>query len=197
MTTQKNATKHFKERWAERIIGITDEKTMREYVTSNQNIITEHANTSFEYATFLFKGQIGDNLTRNYHIKDDMVFVTNTTDDAFITIYKVDLGFTDAINTQVRKGLIEEIKRLEAEKEDIELKVLFELENKQHQAEHLDAAIELAELQLVNMKRERDFVKEEVKHMKSKSLNTGLELKKYVLMLVNSKEYKKDLTNMK
>lgn len=197
MATYKNCTKHFFERWTERIIGITDEKTMREYIGQNQNMIAENANISFEYATFIFKGQIGDNVTRNYHIKDDMIFVTNTTDDAFITIYKVDLGFTEEINSHVRRGLITEIKRLELEKEDIELKVLFEVEAKEHSVVQMDDEIKILEQQLLNLKQQRDFAKEEVKQIKSKSLNTGLELKKFVLMLVNSKEYKKDLTTMK
>lgn len=56
-----NLTKHFNERWTERIVGITDEKTMREYITQNQKMIAEHANKTFEYATFIFRGQLGDN----------------------------------------------------------------------------------------------------------------------------------------
>lgn len=192
-----NLTKHFSERWVERIVGITDDKEIREYIGQNQNMIAEHANKTFEYATFIFKGQLGDNITRNYYIEDEIVFITNTTDDAFITVYKVDLGFTSELNSTVRKGLIEEIKRLEQEKEDVEFQILLEVEDKEHEVVSLDDNIKILEEQLKNMKQRKDHVQAEVKSIKSKSLNTGLELKKYVLMLVNSKDYKKDLVSMK
>jgi len=193
----RNCTKHFIERWVERIVGIKTEKEARDYISENRDMIAEHANKTFEYAQFIYKGQIGDNITRNYHIKDDLVFVTNTTDDAFITIYKVDLGFTPELNATVRKGLIEEIQKLRVEKEEVEFQILMEVEDKEFQVESMEDNIKILEEQLANLKKQRDFAQEEVKSIKSKSLNVGLDLRKYTLMLVNSKEYKKDLTTMK
>lgn len=193
----RNFTKHFVERWVERIVGIKTEKERNDYISTNREMIIEHANKTFEYGQFIYKGQIGDNVTRNYHIKDNLVFVTNTNDDAFITIYPVDLGFTDELNSTVRRGLIEEIKKLTAEKEEVEFQILLEVEDKEHQASAIDDNIKILEEQLANLRRQKTFVQEEVKNIRSKSLDTGLELRKYTLMLVNSKEYKKDLTTMK
>ena len=193
----KNCTKHFNIRWAERIVELKDEKEIREYVTLNKEMINEHANKTFEFAQFLYSGQIGDNITRNYYIKDDIVFVTNTTDDAFITVYKVDMGFTSALNATVRKGLIKEIGRLSKEKEDIEFIILQEVEDKEFDIQNSDEQIKILEEQLNNLKKDRDFKKEEIKNIKSKSLNAGLDLRRYTIMLVNSKEYKSDLVSMK
>ncbi|AYP68326.1 hypothetical protein PQE75_gp153 [Bacillus phage vB_BcoS-136] len=193
----KNCTKHFLERWVERIVGITTEKERNTYITENREMIIEHANKTFEFSQFIYKGQIGDNVTRNYHIKDDIVFVTNTTDDAFITIYKVDLGFTEELNSTVRKGLITEIEKLRNEKEEIEFKILEEIEDKEHEVSSLQDQIKIMEEQLANLRKQKEFAEAEIKNVKSKSLNTGLELRKYTMMLVNSKEYKKDLTTMK
>jgi hypothetical protein len=193
----KNSTKHFLKRWVERVIGITTEKERDEYISTNKEMIEEHANKTFKFAQFLYKGQIGDNVTRNYHIKDNLIFVTNTTDDAFITIYEVDLGFTDELNATVRKGLVEEIKKLTTEKEEIEFKIELEVEEIYHKADSIEEQIKIMKEQVANMEKERDFYKQEAKAMKSKSLNTGLDLRRYTLMLVNSKEYKKDLTTMK
>lgn len=109
----------------------------------------------------------------------------------------MDLGFTAELNSTVRKGLIEEIRRLQSEKEDIEVKVMFEVEDKEHEISTLSDEIDILEEQLKNLKARKEHVKADVKNIKSKSLNTGLDLKKFVLMLVNSKEYKKDLQTMK
>jgi hypothetical protein len=193
----KNCTKHFIERWVERIVGITTDKEAKDYINQNRDMIGEHANKTFEYAQFIYKGQIGDNITRNYHIKDDIVFVTNTTDDAFITVYKVDLGFTEELNATVRKGLIEEIHKLAQEKEEVEFQIEMELEDKEYQVSSLDDNIKILEEQLANLKKQKEFASQEIKNIKSKSLNAGLELRRYTMMLVNSKEYKKDLTTMK
>jgi hypothetical protein len=193
----KNCTKHFVERWAERVVGIQTIKERDQYISSNREQIIEHANTTFEHSQFIYKGQIGDNITRNFHIKDNIVFVTNTTDDAFITTYKVDLGFPDRLNTTVRKELLVEIATLREEKEEIEIKILMEVEDKEHEASVLEDEIKLAEEKLLNLRKQKDFIVEEVKNIRSKSLNTGLDLKNYTMMLVNSKEYKKDLTTMK
>lgn len=193
----KNCTKHFLERWTERIVGITTEKERNEYISLNRDMIVEHANKTFEYSQFVYKGQIGDNITRNYYIKDDIVFVTNTTDDALITIYKVDLGFTEELNVTVRKGLIDEIAKLREEQNAVEFEILIEVENKEFEISSVDENIKILEEQLHNLKKQKHSAEQEVKSIKSKALNTGLELKKYTLMLVNSKEYKKDLTTMK
>jgi hypothetical protein len=193
----KNCTKHFIERWVERIVGITTDKEAKDYISSNREQIIEHANTTFEYAQFIYKGQLGDNITRNYHIKDDIVFITNTTDDALITTYKVDLGFTDELNSTVRRGLLEEIAKLNEENNEIKAQIELELEDKNFQVENLNDNIKILEEQLNNLKKQKEFAVSEINNIQKKSLNTGLELKKYTMMLVNSKDYKKDLTTMK
>lgn len=193
----KNCTNHFLKRWVERIVGITTEREINEYINKNRSMIIEHANKTFEFAEYIYTGQIGDNVTRNYHIKDDLVLITNTTDDALITVYKVDLGFTDELNTTVRKGLIKEIKKLTEEKENIEARMQEDIKNKEHEVSSIREHIKILHEQIKNLEKEEAFKNEEIKQMKKKSLNTNLDLKRYTLTLVNSREYKEDLQNMK
>jgi hypothetical protein len=192
-----NLTNHFNIRWVERIVGITTEKEIKEYIAQNREMISEHANKTFEHAQFIYKGQIGDNVTRNYHIKDDIIFISNTSNDALITCYKIDLGFTSELNSTVRKGLIKEIQRLSEEKDEIEFNILVDVEAKEQELSTLDDNIAIMEEQLLNLKKQKEFKKKEVSNAKSQSLNVGLELRKYTLMLVNSKDYKSDLLSMK
>src|SRR5690625_3771215 len=192
-----NCTNHFLKRWVERIVGITTNQEANEYINKNRDTIIEHANKTLNYAEHIYTGQINDNITRNYHIKDDIVLITNTTNDALITTYKVDLGFTEELNSVVRKGLIEEVRKLSDEKEGIDLQALNDIEDKKYEISSLEDRISILQEQVDNLKMEKAFKENEVRQMNKKSLNTELELKKHVLTLVNSKEYREDLQKMK
>lgn len=194
----KNLTAHFYERWVERILGMgSDKATLKEYINTNRDKIAEHANTTFEYAEFVWKGQLGDNITRNFYIKDDMVFVTTTDDTAFITVYKVDLGFTPELNTHVRKGLMKEIEKLRIAKDEAEFEIELQVDVKKNEINQMDDMIRVMEEQIANLKTRRKMLESEVKSLQVQSINTGLELKKYALTLVNSQEYKKDIVGAK
>lgn len=195
--SMKNCTNHFLKRWVERVVGITTEREVLSYIGKNKDTIVEHANKTFDLSELIYSGQIGDNITRNYYIKDDLVFVTNTTNDALVTIYKVDLGFTNELNTIVRKGLIDEIRKLTKEKEEIELHILEDIENKEHEVSMLKDKISIMTEQIDNLKKEKEFKKEEIKQLKKNSLNIGLDIKKHSLTLVNSRDYKEDILNIK
>lgn len=192
----KNCTNHFIERWIERIVGISTERERKDYITKNRQMITEHANKTFEHATFIYTGQIGNNVTRNYFIEDDIIFVTNTSNDALITVYRIDLGFPHDINATVRKGLIDEIQKLTAQHEQEELEAMMQVDKKFDEADKLEEQIKIMKEQLSLMEKQRDFIKEEAKILKTTAMNTGLEIKKYTMMLVNSKEYREDLRSI-
>lgn len=192
----KNCTKHSIERWVERIVGIKSIAERDEYIRNNSEQIKEHMNKTFDFSEFIYKGQIGDNITRNYYIKNDIVFVLNTTDDAFITVYKVDFGFTPVINLQVSKGLIEEIHALVAEKEEIDFASLVELEQMKHESEQIAEQEAILKEQLKILQEKRKSIDESIKSVDSKSKIVDLDIKKYTNQLVNSKEYKDDLKTM-
>ena len=192
----KNCTKHFIERWVERIIGIKTKDERNLYITQNRDQLIKHANETFDYAQFIYKGQLGDNITRHYYIKDDIVLILNTTEDALITVYKVDLGFTPEINANVRKELLKEIENLHKVKDESDFEILTELESKEASLNLIDEQIKILQQQLDNLKKQRSFKVEEIKMTKEKSSNVELEIKRFTLMLVNSKEYKEDLQSM-
>lgn len=192
----RSCTNHFLQRWTERIIGIKIEKEIKDYIISNRQMIIDHANKTLDHAQFIYTGAIGNNVVRNYFIEDDIIFVTNTTNDALITVYKIDLGFTTELNVTVRKGLVEEIHRLTSEYEEQEIKAMLEVDKKYEEADKLEEQIKVIKEQLALMEKQRDFMKEEAKMLKSSATNTALEIKRFTLMLVNSKEYKDDLRSI-
>ena len=191
-----NVTKHFMERWAERIIGIVTKDEIRVYIGQNAEIIKEHANKTFQHAEYIWEGQLYDNVNRKYYMDDDMVLVVNTTGDALITIYKVDFGFPGTGNSQARRALIQEIHELTRQKEEVDFEILVEMEKKQQELSVVSENIKITEAQLKNLKDQELFMKEEIKNMNRTSSHLDMEIKKYTNMLVNSKEYREDLKNM-
>lgn len=192
----KSSTKHSLERWVERIVGIETKKERDDYIRDNREQLNENMNKTFEFAQFIYKGQIGDNTTKNYYIQGNIIFVLNTTDDAFVTVFKVDFNFTPELNLQVAKGLVEEIHKLVSEKEDIDLKVLEVVEAKLAESELRKVQINALEQQLAILKKDKLFIDESIKRVNSDSLVIDLEIKKFTNMLVNSKEYREDLKTM-
>jgi hypothetical protein len=192
----KNCTKHSIERWVERIVDIKTKQERDEYIRDNSEIIKEHMNKTLEFAEFIYKGQIGDNVTRNYYIHNDIVFVLNTTDDAIITVYKSDFNFTPEINLQVSKGLIKEIHKLVAWKEELDFEVLEEAEKMKAESEGLMIQIQYTQEQLKLMQDKKKSIDEAVKQLDIKSRVVDLEIQKHTNHLVNSKEYREDLKTM-
>jgi Chromosome segregation ATPases len=189
----KNCTKHSLERWVERIVGITDIRERKEYIAKNSDILKEHINKTLEYAEFIYKGQIGDNITRNYYIHNDIILVLNTANDAVVTVYKVDFGFPHELNLQVAKGLLAEIRRLSEEKGKLDLAALEEIERLKATRDSLDQQEEILKEQLRLIQERKKAIDEEIKTHNSEAKVVELDIKKYTQQLVNSKEYKEDL----
>lgn len=192
----KNCTRHSIQRWVERVVGIKSVNERDDYIRNNNELIKEHMNKTLSFSEFIYKGQIGDNITRNYYIHHDIIFCLNTTDDAIITIYKIDFGFTPEINLQVAKGLIKEIHALVSEKDKLDLEALTELEGMQHESELLAEQENILKEQLKILQEKRKFIDESIKSIESKSKIVELDIKKYTNHLVNSKDYKDDLKYM-
>lgn len=188
-----NCTKHSVKRWVERILGVTTDKERDDYIRDNNEQIKQHINTTFEYAEFIYKGQIGDNTTRNYFIDKDIVFVTNVTNDAVITVYKVDFNFTHDLNLTVAKGLIAEIKKLVEDKDKVEFKQLVETERLEDEFEKLSVELELAKKQVAIIEAKKKSVFTSIKETKRDTELIELEIKKHTNHLINSKEYRDDL----
>jgi len=190
-----NCTKHSIERWVERIVGIKDIRERNEYITLNADKVKDHINKTLEYAEFIYKGQIGDNITRNYYIHNDIVFVLNTTNDAVVTVYRVDFGFPAELNLQVAKGLLNEIRKLAAEKEEADRAVTEELDKLKHESESLAQQEAILKEQLKVIQDKKKSVDESIKSIDSKSKIIELDIKRFTSQLVNSKEYKEDIRN--
>ncbi len=189
----KNCTKHSIERWVERIVGIITERERDDYIRDNREQIKEHMNKTFEFSDFIYKGKVGDNTERNFYIKDDIIFVLNVTDDAIITVYKVDFNFTKELNLNVAKGLLKEITKLLEEKEMKDSETYSHVEVLIEDNKKIEEQIKILEMQLKILKDNKKANDEYIKNYNSNTKYIDLEIQKYVNNLVNSKEYREDI----
>jgi hypothetical protein len=191
-----NITKHIKERYVERIIGITTKQELQFYIGQNSEKITEHIMKIYENAEYLWTGQIGDNVTRHYYIANDIVLVANTNNDALITLYKVDFDFPDKTNKMIVKDLKIKIQEL-SDKYNNEVSLSKDLIDKnKERVEILDLEVVVINKQLDLLKHRKVALMEENKEMLMGQSITKEELKKYISRLVNSKEYREDIKNI-
>lgn len=188
-----NLTKHFYKRWVERIVGIKTEKEVNTYIQKNRDQIYEHANKTFEYADFVWQGQIRDNQTKMFYIKDDTILVANTQGDTLVTVYKIDFGFPRETNQMVRKDLVQKIGELREKKEQEEADKQEGLDLAKQEVDKLSMVINNTQEQLDNYKKQKKFAEDNVKNIRDDYLSCALEMKRYAITLIDSQSYKEDV----
>lgn len=185
-----DVTNHCKERYVERVKGITNSFDVRNYVLTNNDRIVRDINKIFTYSEFLTEDRLGENgIIRRFYIKDDILLVLRRDESVIITLIKVDYGFPEKINRGIVKELLEEINSL---KEDL-----------QESEKAIVSYINVRNLEKERISNKIKFLKEQIKEIdmdiegKRKSINMPkLQIKKYVNMIYNSMAFKNDLKQM-
>lgn len=190
-----NITKHAKKRYTERIKEIHKDEVAY-YMNNNEEQIVEDVLKIFEHSTKVWRGQLGDNVTRNYYMSSNIILVTNTDDSAIVTLYKVDFGFPTETNLKVSKDLVDKIKELEEQGLEVIEKSEQEDERLEYEIGNFKMQLSILEEQMKNCKDNIKLREEELKLNKTKVHHIENEVKKYAVMLCNSKELKNDLATI-
>lgn len=194
-----NVSEHCKERYVERIKGFTDKMEIRQYLVDNGDRIVDYILKMFGYATFIFKGQInGDKSSRNFYVKDDTVFVTDTADSCVITLYKVDFGFPEDTTKTVIKDLMAELEiineKMVAEKATIDDFIV----NKQYEIETIDAEMKNLMAQYDLLKSKKQFAADEIANRSTDYQLLNKKAEHYATLICNSMAFRNDVSrNMK
>jgi hypothetical protein len=188
-----NASNHCLERYCERILGMSDKNEIKHYIVNNRERLVDEVNKMFEHTEFIYKGQLYDNTTKNYWYRGDYIMVTDTGNTTLVTLYKIDFGFPSATNRRVSMDLMDEVQRLTKKLEEEEFGLEEFIENKESQSKLLEEQIKSLEEQVKLLKEQKVFINEEVKNARRTSSATSQELKRNVLLLCNSLEYRKEI----
>lgn len=185
-----DVTKHCKERYVERVKGITNSFDVRNYVLTNNDRIVRDINKIFNYSEFLTEDRLGgDGSIQKFYIKDDILLVLRRDESTIITLIKIDYGFPEKINRGIVKELLEEINSLKEDLQESEKAILSYINVRNLEKERILNKVELLKKQIkeINIDIER----------KRKSINMPkLQIKKYVNMIYNSYELRRDIEQL-
>lgn len=190
-----NISNHFYERYVERIKEITDKNEIKQYIVQNKETLTQHIQKLHEHAQFIWKGQLYDNITRNYYIVDDIIIVTDTGDTALITMYRIDLPYPEKAVKSIVKETIKEIEKLNQNKEKLAETSKEKLDKNQLEIDTLHKQVRLLEDQILILKKKSEHLKSENQNIQNDVVLINKQIDEYALLLVNSLEHKNDLKN--
>lgn len=116
-------SEHAYERFAERIMGYTNQIDIRKYVTQNKQLISERINKTINYGDLYYEGSLRGYSCNKIFVKDNWVIIVDPNKNLVVTLYKVDFGLeVDEDGIDFNKLFLEKNKsKLSKAKEDLEL----------------------------------------------------------------------------
>jgi DNA repair exonuclease SbcCD ATPase subunit len=143
---------HAYKRYTCRILGVTGDKEIKEYIVQNKPQLTEEINRLRDESIFIWFGAIGDQTPKNFYLNGNLVFVCNEENDAIITIFVINYGFSHAINNNIIQSLLKELNDIDNEIKAKKSEISGELPRKQAEISALDEQIKIHEQQLEILK---------------------------------------------
>jgi len=118
-----------------------------------------------EKSDFILQGVFDkDNNTSNFHLhkKEKIVFVFNSNDSKLITLFKVDYGFGDTVNTVTMNALLKESDKLKNAKAKYLKKNSSTLEDKAYSINSLNDDIQALKLQVTTLENQKEILSKEM-----------------------------------
>lgn len=189
-----NVTNHFLQRYVQRVLKISNDKTeISRYINDNKERITEDCLKMREYAEKIWKGQLGDNITRNYYLRDNWILVSNTDDSALVTIYEVDFGFPTHTNRKIIDDLIEQLHTFEDKLLEVSYGIEDFVQKTNLEIEAIDAEMKTLEDRMVYIRNAKKMKQEEIKLKYTETNAVNNKINEIANKICNSIEYKKDI----
>jgi len=188
-----NVRNHFLERYCERILNMEDKNEIKQYIVQNRDRLISECLKMFEHAEYIYSGQLWDNVTRNYYIRDNIILVTDTNNSALITLFRCDFGFPEKTNRSIVQDLKDEIRVKQDELKNVEDEISIFIEQKQYELDVIEKQLNIIEDQKKLLEQKRDLIKSEMNSERSKKFIIMKEIDKLALTLCSSMDYKKEL----
>lgn len=108
-----NCTKHSVEQYAKRIKEI-DKDSLRSNVTMNREQYEKDLNKMYDNSKIIFTGKFDNHKMANYRLADNIILITDKTDQNLITLYRVDFDFDRDTNKIVLDSLLIKLDKAKA-----------------------------------------------------------------------------------
>lgn len=187
-----NITNHAKERYVERIQGITKTSDIKQYIAQNEDRVTEHITKLYDYSEKIFTGQAGgDKTTKDFYLNGDICLVLG--DNCILTIYKINFAFPEETRLRVIADLKKEIQSLQSQIR-AEESLLTDKNNA------IDAEINELQSEINGLYEEIDIKKTDIEMLKAAKKANRSELRRlnkylqhYAEQLFGNTQYKRDV----
>ncbi|WP_336784127.1 hypothetical protein [Paenibacillus illinoisensis] len=189
----KNVKNHAKQRYCERILGITDSNEWKRYLAQNDEIVCNHINKMVDNSLFIYRGQIGDNTTKVFRMADNIVLVMDSQETCVITLFKCYFDFGDDMDRQIIKHELLRLDELHNGLKNIDAEIQDFVEQVTVTSTTLDIQIKAMEEQLRLLKAQKTSADEAIKGKRAGREFTVKEIEKIAVRLCNSLEYRRDL----
>lgn len=108
---QISISQHAKERYVERLEGITGQASMAQYINKYDSKIQTDITKMIEYGTLIYTGKsLKSNSTVDIYLKDFWVVIVDSKKANVITLYQVDLGVDKELNQMFVDKLMVKLK---------------------------------------------------------------------------------------
>lgn len=189
----KNIKNHAKQRYCQRVLGITEQNEWKRYIAQNDQMITDHVNRMVEHSEFIYRGQIGDNTTKVFRMSDNYVLVLDSQETCVITLFRCYFDFGDDTDRFIIKQELLKLDELHADLKTLDEEINSFIETKTVESSTLEQQIRAMEEQIKFLKIRKSSVDEEIKGKRATRDFNIKEIEKRAVRLCNSIEYRKDL----
>lgn len=171
-------TNHAYERYCERILNIS-ENDIKKYLEENKEDVKNSFIELLNKSIFLFKGAYCENNIVNYYVVDNFIIVVNESNEAIITLYKINFGLGEDINKIVTNELIKEINILKEKEQEETKNKEKEISEIEMNINRIDSDIEKLtnEIELLNKNRNILESKKELSEFSIKTLRNDIQAK--------------------
>jgi hypothetical protein len=171
-------TNHAYERYCERFLNIS-ENDIKKYLEENKEDVRNSFIELLNKSIFLFKGAYCENNIVNYYVVDNFIIVVNESNEAIITLYKINFGLGEDINKIVTNELIKEINILKEKEQEETKNKEKEISEIEMNINRIDSDIEKLtnEIEILNKNRNILESKKELSEFSIKTLRNDIQAK--------------------
>jgi hypothetical protein len=176
---------------------MSDEKEIKKYINENRNPLEKEITDIQKKSKHIYFGSIGDNVIRNYYLKDNMCIICSENNDAVITIIKLEYGFGEEIDKNIIKGLLKELDENYVKEDEIKDEIALELPRKQQILDVANEEIRVLEEQLKIIRNKKQVIENDINGFSKDIEYNNLQKGKLAYKLIYCINYKFDCLNYK
>lgn len=187
---------HAKKRYVERIMGITEPQEVKVALVDMNERIIEYVNRMYEHAAFIYRGQIGDNTTKNYYLVDNVVLVTDVGNSCVITLFKCSFDFGEKMDRIIIENEIKEISDLHTDLNQIDTEIIDFVEAKKTEIATIEMQLKAMEEQIKALRTMKSAAEEDIEAKRATKSFAMKEIERRACRICNSIEYRRDLKEL-